>query len=548
MSYQLKIMDTGGSEKMINDMIWWQKEIIYQVYPHSFYDDNEDGIGDLRGIIKKLDYLEWLGVKAIWISPIYPSPMADFGYDISDYKGINPLYGNLHDFSELIGKIHEKKMKLILDLVPNHTSADHEWFYESQSSKDNPKRDWYIWKEPREDGTSPNNWLSEFGGSAWEFDENTGQYYYHTFLKEQPDLNWYNPEVREAIWDVMRYWLKKGVDGFRVDVLWYLIKDLHFRDNPPNPEWQEGMPEHDKLIPAFSNDQPEVHEVVAEMRQVMDEFPETLLIGEIYLPVHKLVAYYGEENGGVHLPFNFHLLLIKWDAPEINNLIASYEGALPDQSWPNWVMGNHDNKRIKTKIGTNQVWNAALLLLTLRGTPTMYYGDEIGMENIHIPQHKVHDPREINEPGIGVGRDPERTPMQWTGEKNAGFSSVEPWLPVGENKDEVNVERQRKDPDSLLSFYHRLIILRQKEPALYGGDYFPAGLKDQLLCYTRKHKEDEFLIMLNLGEEKISFKTDFSWTGRIEIARNREKEGKEIKDGASLKGGEGYVIRINSRG
>ncbi len=527
---------------------WWEKEVIYQIYPRSFMDANNDGVGNISGIIEKLDYLEWLGIKAIWISPVYPSPMADFGYDISDYRKIHSIFGTMEDFDELLNSAHAKGMRLIMDLVPNHTSEEHDWFKESRSSVNNPKRDWYIWKDPEEDGGPPNNWISEFGGSAWQFDEKTGQYYYHSFLKEQPDLNWYNPEVKEAIWEIMRFWLRKGVDGFRVDVLWYLIKDKLFRDNPPNPDWHEGMPDHDKLIPAFSNDQPDVHKVVAEMRNIVDEFQDRLIIGEIYLPISKLVTYYGMGGGkGVHLPFNFHLVSTEWEATEIYNLISGYEGAIAGKGWPNWVLGNHDKSRIKTRIGADQVWNAAMLLLTLRGTPTMYYGDELGMEDVEIPKNRVKDPREIIEPGIGVGRDPQRTPMQWSGSQFAGFSASEPWLPVAKNVNEINVEKQKQDPRSLLSFYRKLIQLRQREPALYAGDYFPVGIKDQLFCYTRKYNNEEMMACFNFGNKAISFETEFKWSGKIEIARNSEMEGIRLQNKIQLAGGECLLIRLDKQ-
>ena len=526
---------------------WWQKEIVYQIYPRSFKDSGKDGVGDIQGILQKLDYLQWLGIKAIWISPLYPSPLADFGYDISDYEAIDPVYGTMEDFDHLLESAHSRGMKIIMDLVPNHTSEEHEWFRESRSSKNNPKRNWFIWKDPGKDGAPPNNWISEFGGTAWQFDENTGQYYYHTFLKEQPDLNWYNPEVRLAIWNTMRFWLKKGVDGFRIDVIWYLIKDELFRDDPPNPDWKEGMPEHDKNIAAFSSDQPQVHDVIAEMRKVVNEFDNRLLIGEIYLPIAQLVNYYGKEKDtGVHLPFNFHLISTPWNAGELYKLIADYEGAVADKGWPNWVVGNHDKSRIKTRLSKEQSWNAAMLLLTLRGTPTLYYGDEIGMEDVEIPKDRMVDPREKKEPGIGVGRDPQRTPMQWNDEIYAGFSETDPWLPVAPDFKSVNVEKQKNDPDSLLLFYRKLIQLRQKEPALYAGDYFPAGIKDQLFCYIRKYKNDSFMICMNVGKEKVTYIHDFKWKGKTEIAKYREAEGIELENEVTLKGGECLLIRLIS--
>src|SRR5687768_7728192 len=264
--------------------LWWQTGVFYQVYPRSFQDSNSDGVGDLKGILQRLDYLEWLGISAVWISPIYPSPMADFGYDISDYRAIHPIFGTMDDFDRLLESAHRLGIKVILDLVPNHTSSQHPWFLESRASRRNPKRGWYIWRDPAPDGGPPNNWLSEFGGSAWAYDEASGQYYYHAFLASQPDLNWRNPEVHKAIHDVMRFWLRKGVDGFRIDVLWHLIKDDQFRDNPVNPDFREGQPPHWQVLPLHTTDRPEVHEVTAGFRKVANEFDDRLLIGEIYLP------------------------------------------------------------------------------------------------------------------------------------------------------------------------------------------------------------------------------------------------------------------------
>jgi len=348
---------------------WWRKGILYQIYPRSFQDSNGDGIGDLPGIIHRMPYLFDLGVDAVWLSPIFPSPMADFGYDISNYLDVDPIFGTLDDFDTLVAAAHASDLKVILDLVPNHTSDQHPWFIESRGSHDNPKRDWYLWHEPRADGTAPNNWMSEFGGSAWKYDAGTKQYYYHAFLREQPDLNWRNPAVRQAIYDVMRFWLRRGVDGFRVDVLWHLIKDAEFRDNPPNPNFRPGRPPHEALLPLYTTDRPEILDVVTEMRRVVDEFRDRVLIGEIYLPVDRLVAYYGRELSGAHLPFNFALLSAPWNARAIAKLIDDYESALPADAWPNWVLGNHDRPRVASRVGQPQARVAAMLLLTLRGTP-----------------------------------------------------------------------------------------------------------------------------------------------------------------------------------
>src|SRR5262249_41211666 len=302
------------AESIMQRALWWQTGVIYQIYPRSFQDSNGDGLGDLRGIMQRLPYLVELGVDAIWLSPIFPSPMVDFGYDISDYTDIDPLFGSLDDFDALLQAAHAQGLRVILDLVPNHTSNQHPWFRESRASRQSPKRNWYIWRDPAENGGPPNNWLSEFGGSAWEYDCASGQYYYHAFHAAQPDINWRNPAVRSAIYEAMRFWFRRGVDGFRVDVIWHLIKDDRFRDNPPNPAFRVGEPRHHRLVPLYTVDRPEVHDVIAEMRRVADEFPDRVLIGEIYLPFERLVAYYGRDLAGVHLPFNFSLLSANWHA------------------------------------------------------------------------------------------------------------------------------------------------------------------------------------------------------------------------------------------
>ncbi len=528
-----------------NKYLWWQKGIIYQVYPRSFMDSKGDGIGDLPGILSQLDYLQWLGIQAVWLSPIYPSPMADFGYDISDYTGIHPMFGTMDDFDRLLAEIHRKDMKLILDMVPNHSSDQHPWFLESRASRDNPKRDWYLWHDPAPDGGVPNNWLSVFGGSAWEWDEKTGQYYYHAFLKEQPDLNWRNPEVQQAMLDVMRFWLDKGVDGFRVDVMWHMIKDEQFRNNPPNPEYTPKQSPYDAVIPAYSVDQPEVHDIVAMMRKVTDEYQERLMIGEIYLPVEKLVSYYGTNMGGAHLPFNFQLVVLPWEAQEIFSAINKYEGTLPKEGWPNWVLGNHDQSRIGSRVGAAQARVAAMLLLTLRGTPTIYYGDELGMEDVLIPPGQVQDPQEKNVPGLGLGRDPERTPMQWDSSNYAGFTTGTPWLPVAEDYKKINVTAEKEDITSMLSLYRRLIQLRQQEPALHVGDYEPVGIKNSAFAYLRTHEESKLLIVLNLGNTPETFESDtIKIEGTVVLATGRDREGTPVHKAIELSKNEGLVIQL----
>lgn len=524
---------------------WWQETIIYQIYPRSFQDSDGDGTGDLEGIIKRLPYLSDLGIGCIWISPIFASPMKDFGYDISDYRAIHPLFGNMHSFEKLLSECHTMGMKLILDLVPNHSSDQHPWFQESRSSKDNPKRNWYLWQDAKPDGSAPNNWLSVFGGPAWEWDENTKQYYYHAFLKEQPDFNWRNPEVQEAILEIMRFWLDKGIDGFRVDVMWHLIKDAALRDNPVNPDYNPLQLEFRKLLPYFSTDQPEVHQIVEKMRQLVDSYGDKLLIGEIYLPVERLVMYYGHDNQGAHLPYNFQLISLPWKAPELAAAINQYEASLPAGAWPNWVLSNHDKKRIASRVGKDQARVAAIFLLTLRGTPTIYYGDELGMMDVPVPENEIQDPQGLHKDSRHLSRDPQRSPMQWDKSANAGFTRGRPWLPLSHNFRRNNIARDEQDPHSMLALYRRLIQLRQQEDALRIGHYRPYYADHQLISFLREWEDQKFLILLNLTHATCYFQAEEPVKGRIVIATDPELEG-EIEIGTiSLAGDTGMIIRLN---
>jgi alpha-glucosidase len=510
--------------------LWWQRGVVYQVYPRSFADSDGDGVGDLRGITARLSYLQELGVDALWLSPIYPSPMKDFGYDVADYCGVDPLFGSLEDFDRLVREAHARGLKVILDFVPNHTSDQHPWFLESRASRDNPKRDWYLWRD------APNNWLSNFGGSAWQYDEATRQYYYHAFLPEQPDLNWRNPEVVEAMLGVLRFWLERGVDGFRVDVLWHLVKDEGFADNPANPDWRDGMDPYNAVIPLYSADRPEVHEVIVQMRKLVDAYPERVLIGEIYLPLERLMAYYGRELQGAHLPFNFQLLSAPWDAQELARLIGEYERLLPPGAWPNWVLGNHDRPRVATRLGLAQARVAAMLLLTLRGTPTIYYGDEIGMQNVPIPPERVQDPFERRVPGMGLGRDPIRTPMQWT--RDGGFTTGEPWLPLAENFHEVNVENQKQDPHSMLALHRALLTLRRRERALETGGFDACEAPAQVLAYTRGER---FFVVLNLGSQ--ARRVRLPRAGELVLSTHLDRSG-EVSGTLELRPDEGAIVRL----
>ena len=525
---------------------WWQRGVIYQVYPRSFQDTDGDGVGDLPGVISRLDYLKSLGVDALWLSPIYPSPMADFGYDISDYTEIDPTFGELADFDQLVAEAHRRGMKVILDFVPNHSSDVHPWFRESRSSRTNPKRDWYIWRDPAPGGGPPNNWLSNFGGSAWTFDEPTGQCYYHAFLKQQPDLNWRNPEVQEAMLNVLRFWLERGVDGFRVDVIWHIVKDDEFRDNRPDPAYRPHLPPHRQLLATYSTDRPEVHDIIARMRAVMDEYGERMMVGEIYLPLERLVTYYGSHGSGVHLPFNFQLIELPWHARALADAIDRYEALLPSDGWPNWVLGNHDNPRIASRIGPPQARVAAMLLLTLRGTPTLYYGDELGMENVPIQPHQVQDPFEKRVPGLGVGRDPERTPMQWSSAENAGFTTGTPWLPVADDYQSINVAVQSEDPKSMLRLYRRLLALRRHEPALSIGSYAEVPAQGDLLVYRRQfHTGRRYLIVLNFSAEPDVFHNPaVPQQGKIALSTHLDREGEPFTGEVHLRGDEGLIIEL----
>lgn len=577
---------------------WWQTGVIYQIYPRSFQDTDGDGVGDLRGITARLEYLVGLGVEAIWISPFYPSPMADFGYDVADYTGVDALFGTMEDFDELLTAVHARGLRVILDFVPNHSSDRHPWFVESRSSLTNGKRDWYLWHKPLSAGDDwrparerlPNNWMSHFGGPAWEWDETTEQFYLHSFLKEQPDLNWRNPEVRAAMYGAMRFWLAKGVDGFRMDVLWLLVKDAEFRNNPPNPEYHGGLHDFAATLPVYNSNRPETHEIVAEMRGLMDSYGSTMaegvevsgevatamsrheaashrvLIGEIYLPLLELVEYYGEpvqsgpaelptpetpELNGANLPFNFHLILTQWKAAAIAEIIQTYERLLPAGGWPNYVLGNHDQRRLASRMGAKQARAAAMLLLTLRGTPTMYYGDELGMEDVPIALEQVRDPAEKNEPGKRRGRDPERAPMLWVNAPNAGFTAPEatPWLPIEADWATKNAAVQRADAKSMLSLYRRLLVLRRQHDTLHAGGIAEVAAEGDVLRYRRVGLPDgestDFQVLLNLGAEVATVRCA---PGTVVLTTLLDGAGARVGDegsGVTLEGGEGLLIALD---
>jgi alpha-glucosidase len=484
---------------------WYRHSTLYHIYPLSFADSNGDGYGDLRGIIDHLDYLNdggagSLGVGAVWLSPVYLSPMADWGYDVADHTAIDPRFGTMADFDELLVKLHERDVKLLMDFVPNHTSVLHPWFTQARRSKSDPKRDWYIWADPAADGGPPNNWLSYFGGDAWEFDEASGQYYLHTFLPEQPDLNWRNPEVRAAMLDVLRFWLNKGVDGFRTDAVLGIIKDAQLRDDPPNPNYKAGVSDPaDEFLRLHSSGQSELSEVIGSFCDVLAEKDARFLLSEAYLNIPGLHQMYEIcRRHPVHAPFNFNLMGLAWSAQGYRGFIDEYEASLGPDDWPNYVLGNHDRHRLASRLGPERARLLAVLQLTLRGLPVIYYGEELGMPDTPIRPGDVRDPLELRVTGRGLGRDPARTPLPWSPDSGGGFTTATPWLPLGPTASALNVETEDRDPASSLHLYRHLIHLRRTSPALIEGDYRSLDLHNAYVyAYVRETEQQKFLIVLN---------------------------------------------------
>jgi glycosidase len=519
---------------------WWRDAVIYQVYPRSFQDSNGDGIGDLRGVSDRLDHLVDLGVDAVWLSPFYPSPMADFGYDVSDYTGVDPLFGTIEDFDRLIREMHRRRLRLIIDLVPNHTSDQHQWFRESRSSRDSPKRDWYVWADGP---TPPNNWLSVFGGPAWEWDDLTGQYYLHSFLKEQPDLNWRNPEVEAAMLDVMRWWLDRGVDGFRIDVAHFVMKDPDLRDNPVlDPADVAGdfksLGEYDLQEHLHDKGHPDAHAVFRAMRRVLDEYEsDRFAVGEIHVfDVEAWASYYGDGDE-LHMPYNFSLLYPDWDAVTIRSIVDRYDAVCRGDRWPNWVLGNHDEVRLATRLGDDAARAAAVLLLTLRGTPTIYYGDELGLLEAEIPVEQQVDPWGLRV--AGLGRDGCRTPMQWDPSPNAGFSSARPWLPVGADYVQRNVEVQSADPRSTLSLYRTLLGYRRSSAALRRGAYESFDAGSGVFAYRRSvDGAPSVTVAVGFGEPRLAE----VGTGRIVVSSIADRIGEIVDGPLALAADEAVVV------
>ncbi len=502
---------TASAQSTVDDEghAWWQHAVFYEIYPRSFADSNNDGIGDIPGITSKLDYLHWLGVDAIWIAPMFPSPHVDWGYDISDYYNVDPDYGTLKDMDELLAQGKPRNIRVLLDLVLTYTSDQNKWFQESKSSRTNPKRDWYIWQDGKGPGEPPNNWTSLFGGSAWQFDSTTGQWYYHYFYKPQPNLNWRNPEVEKNMFDVSRWWYKRGVAGFRLDAVDVMYVDSQFRDNPV-----VGMEKNAFGDPVEreinDKNQPELHGVLQRLRKVTDEY-NGVLIGETWTSdIDQLKRYYGEHNDEVNMPMDFMFATINKLSPaDFRNQIQWVDSS---GGWPVYVLSNHDIRRMydryseghqgATSRDKDQIAKLmASLYLTLRGTAVMYYGEEIGMENndpkrpedVRDSMGKLGWPKE-------KGRDSERTPMQWNADANAGFSTTTPWLPVDERFKSYNVETEKKDPNSILNYYHQLLLMRRTNKVLQEGKYVALNEDDQnVLSYARTYKGQSVLVVLNMS-------------------------------------------------
>lgn len=543
---------------------WWQKAVFYQIYPRSFADGNGDGIGDIKGMLEKLDYLKSLGIDALWLSPHYPSPQWDCGYDISNYTDVNPEYGTLEEFKVFLDEAHKRGIRVILDLVLNHTSDQHEWFIESRSSRDNPKRDWYIWRDAKPDGSLPNNWYSTFGGPAWEYDETTDSYYYHYFFKQQPDLNWRNPEVKQAMFDAVRFWLDMGVDGFRLDAIGTIY------EHPGMPDHQAGITQEELMKLAhgaktkeemekvdhlfdemfrYQHDQPGIHELMQELRAVIDEYPDRVLVGET-----DEISFYGSGDDELHLVFNFPLMHTKRLTPGwVRENQKTRLALIPGISWPCNTLGNHDSPRMLNRFGDGKNDDAIarqnlVLLLSLKGTPFLYNGEEIGMTDYLLTDlSQFRDmlgvwiyglARDVaglpEEEAVKLAseqsRDKNRTPTQWANTANGGFSpeGVTTWLPVHPNYAEgINVSDQEKDPCSMLNFYRRVLHMRRENPALISGDYQPvAEDSEDILAFMRSAPEQNCLVVLNMTDRLQTFQMNLPVkTARVVFSTHERCEG-----------------------
>ncbi|MGH2635954.1 MAG: alpha-amylase family glycosyl hydrolase [Actinomycetota bacterium] len=528
------------------DHPWWREGVLYQIYVRSFADSDGDGIGDLGGVIDHLDHLEWLGVDGLWLSPITPSPNRDWGYDVADYREVAPELGDLETLARLVAEARARGIRILLDLVPNHTSDVHPWFVDARTAPDSARRDRYVWADPRPDGSPPNNWESTFGDSAWELDASTGQYYLHNFLPEQPDLNWWSEDVRREFDDILRFWFDRGIDGFRIDVAHGLIKDRGLRDNPPmlEPDPWEVLPRTQQFV--YNMHRPEVHEVFRDWRRIADAFdPPRVLVGETWVyDLQRLSTYYGAEDE-LHLCFNFAFVHAGLDAGALRANVEASEVALAPRAHPVWTASNHDITRFPSRWcdGRRDAIRCVLMaLLTLRGTPFLYYGDEIGMPNVAIPPDELRDPVALRV-SPEAGRDPGRTPMQWTGGAGAGFTSpgVRPWLPFGDAAT-CNVADQRADPDSTLNLCRDLIALRRRTADLRAGAYASLPSPPDVWSWRRG---DGIVIAVNLSDAPARLAVD---DGTVLISTDRRRDGEAVREFLELSAWQGVVLASGSPG
>jgi alpha-glucosidase len=524
--------------------MWWKKAVIYQIYPRSFQDSNGDGIGDLAGITQRLPYVRWLGVDAFWLSPMFPSPMADFGYDVADFTDVDPVYGTLADFDALVAEAHRLGLRVLLDLVPNHSSDQHAWFKQSRASRHNPKRDWYVWRDPAPDGGPPNNWNSYFGGPAWTLDKTTGQYYLHSFLPEQPELNWRNPGLQAAMFDGVRFWLDRGVDGFRIDSVHCLGKHPDLPDEPLNPDWSPaGRRPKLRTLNIYSVDDPHVHDILRALRRVLDEYPDICAVGEVPPSVGYPHLFQYAAPDELNMIFDFQPMHVPFRAPAQAAAIAALETVAPPDLWPAVVFNNHDMPRIAKLHGPELARLAALLLLTRRGTPFLYAGEEIGMVGMDIPPELQQDP--AGKRGAR-NRDYARTPMQWDASPNAGFTAADtPWLPVAPDYRTLNVTAQRDDTTSMLSLYRWLLRYRKDTPALLEGTSRPVESGcETVYAYLREAAEQRLLVALNFGAVEQVVRLDNLGEGQVVFSTHFDRAERINLGQLFLRGHEGVIIEI----
>ena len=528
----------------LTDGEWWREATLYQIYPRSFADSTGDGVGDLPGIIGRLDHLAWLGVDGIWLDPITVSPNADWGYDVADYYAVDPSLGTLDDVDELVAQAARRDLRVILDIVPNHTSIEHPWFATSRSSRDDPRRDFYVWADPSADGGPPNNWVSTFGGPAWTFDDTTDQYYLHNFTPDQPDLNWWSDEVRDEFDRIFSFWFDRGIAGFRIDVAHMIIKDAELRDNPPATNEDSLLDQIRGQRPVYNSNRPEVHEVHRRWRALADSYdPPRLLVAETFVDdVATMASYYGDGDE-VHLAFNITLVHRRFEPDALRTVVEETEAALPTGCWPVWMAGNHDLSRFPTRWANGDEARtrlALLMVLGLRGTAFLYYGDELGLVDTEIPPERVLDPVGITFPGFG--RDPERSPMPWSPEPGAGFTAPggEPWLPFGDIA-ATNVADQRRDPASTLSFSRDLIQLRAAIPDLRGGSYETMeGAPDGVWAWRRGGR---VIVALNFSDDT---QTLSDVTGLVRLTTTRRGEGERVEGELELAPRQGAIVWLDA--